>query len=254
MNPRILIGSKAIAWHFPDFPRKPKDTDYAVKVEIKSGRKDVEYLYNPVLFERGYGNQEVLEPNALYTLKVSHLFWDIDWEKHLDDVIFLHDKGCTLDYSLFKALRKFWEEYLPTVRRSDLKMTKEDFFTNKVNEDVDSHDDLHRELSAISGLTPAFEDILVGEVEVCEDKWSNLSYWEKVRVVQEETCIMTLERIKEGQPLRLMFQKQLNSCIMKHFPEFIAIFAIQNYKSITIIPDHYLEFGLKHLKNELRKI
>lgn len=249
---KILIGSKAIAYHFTDYFRTPNDTDYAVDVDMKSCKPMVEWLYNPVLFEHGYGKYDVLPANALYTLKVSHLFWEKGWEKHLDDAVFLQDKGCTLDFNLYKDLRNFWESYLPSVRRSDLKMTKEDFFTNKVNEDVDSHDLLHKELSNIVGQKPAYESILIGEVETCPNLFEALSFEEKVRVVQDEILVMAIERVPKGYPLRLGFQKQLNNCIMKHFPEYIALFAIQNYKTVTIPPDYYLEFGEKYLENKFK--
>jgi hypothetical protein len=50
----ILIGSKAIKHHYPDFPRTPKDTDYAVGVDERGLYpyiKGMEFLPNPILDE-----------------------------------------------------------------------------------------------------------------------------------------------------------------------------------------------------------
>jgi hypothetical protein len=48
----IIIGSTAIKHYFPDFPREPKDLDFAVmpgeKFEKKGG---VEYLENSVIHD-----------------------------------------------------------------------------------------------------------------------------------------------------------------------------------------------------------
>lgn len=239
---KILIGSKAIKHWYNDFNRPVKDTDYATATEVENkGNLDVEYLYNPVLFKY-FSNFEILPPNALYTLKVSHLFWEKGFEKHLQDAVFLKDKGCELDLDLFRELREFWDTYLPIIRRSVLKMSKKEFFTNSVNESTDSHDILHEKVSEVIGLKPAFLKILKGEVEVCPKLFRALPFKEKVRVVQEEVFVMMLERLPKGFPVRLGFQKQLNNCIMKHFSEEVALFAIENYKIATIPPKYYLEF------------
>src|SRR6185369_14716126 len=95
---RILIGSSAIRHHPPDFERKPKDTDY-IGVGPKS--RHVEYLINPVFDDYPY---DVLQPDDIYTLKVSHIFWNIKWEKHMFDIQFLKEKGCVLKMDLFHKL------------------------------------------------------------------------------------------------------------------------------------------------------
>src|SRR6188768_1330935 len=102
----ILIGSHAIKHWFPDFKRIPKDIDYVVLKERKNSIKGVEYLVNPILIE--YYKEEIAEPNTLYTLKMSHIFWDINWSKHLYDLQFLKDKGCILDKELFYKLYEYW--------------------------------------------------------------------------------------------------------------------------------------------------
>ena len=49
---KILIGSKALKFWFPNFNRIPKDIDYVVDEHYTGIKKEgVEYLYNPILFE-----------------------------------------------------------------------------------------------------------------------------------------------------------------------------------------------------------
>jgi hypothetical protein len=231
----IVIGSTAMKVHFPDFNRVPKDLDIAVETEIKSNNKGIEYLFNPVLFK--YSNDVFLNPDMLLSLKVSHLFWDINWEKHMWDVQFLLSKESKLNLDYIKEQIKFWEEYLPKVRRSKLDMSKDDFFNNAINEDSDEHDLLHKKLRE----TPAYTKLLKDgcDVELDESKWYNLDFQERCDVVYEETAVMAFERYKSELYWKAAFNRQLKDNIIKHFPFFIAIFAIENYKLLSNPKENY---------------
>lgn len=93
----MLIGSAAIKFWFSDFPREPKDIDFIKDSKINNyfnTNLKKEYLENPILLKH-YFNEEVLNPDVLYTLKISHLFWDLfnnSWDKHIWDVQFLKEK------------------------------------------------------------------------------------------------------------------------------------------------------------------
>lgn len=224
---KILIGSSAIVHHFSDYYRKVKDTDYAIKTGNNYRKDGCEFLLNPVLFK--YENDNVISPDNLLTLKVSHLFWDINWEKHIFDTIYLFEKGCKINKPFLKEMRGYWEVYNPKIRRSMLEMSKENFFSNAVNSDTDEHDKIHYILADI----PAFAKILKDgcEVEVDENKWNLLSEQEKDEVVFEETAVMAWERYKTT-PYKIAYMRQLKDNIIKHFPEFIAIHAIKKYKEL----------------------
>lgn len=250
-NKRILIGSKALLHHFPDLGRVPKDTDYAVKTEERSEENGVEFLYNP---EFDYSlDRSVATPEELMTLKLSHLFWDKDFDKHMWDYHFLKGKGIKVNLELYRRFRVFFEDYLPKVRRSNLELSKDEFFTNSVNEDVDEHDKLH----LVIADTPAYTKILKDgcEVEVCENKFNSLSFGEKVDVVVEEAIIMSFERYSGKIHWTRAFKRQLDQNIQKHYPEFIALFAIDNYpmfldyKKLTKIEENF-----KKLKYECKRV
>lgn len=251
---KILIGSTAIKHWFPDFPREPKDIDYATDAEQKSGEENVEYLYNPVLFK--YCQQDICPADLLLTLKMSHLFWEYKWDRHMFDVQFLLKQGCKYDLNILLELKEFWEEYLPKVRRSNLATTKEDFFTNAVNDDVDQHDFLHTLLNPVPMYTRILKD--GAEVELDELKWERLSFEDKCNVVYEETIVMAQERYKNPTNKlindKIGYVNQLKANIQKHFPIFIAIFAIENYPLLEQLPTKYDLTKIKEYINNKTKV
>ncbi len=221
----LLIGSNAIKINYPDFPREPKDVDYVVKDSSKFAKiKDTEFLENPILLEIQEGH--IIDMDILLSLKISHMFWDNMWEKHLFDIQFLLKKGHKYDLNLINKFRAHWNEVLPKVRRSQLAMNKEDFFNNAVNEDSDEHDYLHTLINEIPMYTLLLKE--GSEVELDEDNWHRMSFEQKCEVVREETYVMAWERYKDVD-YRVAFKRQLKQNIIKHFPSYIALFAIENY-------------------------
>lgn len=240
---KTLIGSKALLHWYPDLGREPSDTDYAVSEEVIIKTIGVEYLYNPIFKQF---NNSIATPEQLLALKVSHLFWETNWDKHMFDVQFLLGKGIKLNLELYRQFREFFEGYLPKVRRSALNQSKEEFFTNAVNEDVDEHDKLHLLLADV----PAYTKILKEgcEVEVDFDKFENLSFEEKLDVVIEEAQIMAHERYSSKLPWYKAYGIQLKQNIMKHYPEPIALFAIHNYKQLLNLRELKIEEKFKKLQ------
>lgn len=238
----LIIGSTAIKHYYPDFPREPKDVDIVV-LEKQKRDGETEYLQNPIILK--YQNSGYLNPELMVSLKVSHLLWDINWEKHMFDLQFLLQKGNNWNLDLVKELREYWNEVLPKVRRSKLEQSKEEFFTNNVNVDTNEHDYLHTIISEV----PAYTKILREgcEVELDENKWNALSFEEKCDVVQEEAYVMAYERWKHLN-YRIGYKRQLIQNIQKHYPEFIAFFAIQNYIKLEKPKFNYL----KKIENELQ--
>jgi len=247
----ILIGSSAIKSHYTDFHREPKDIDYAIKgTEIKSDNtqsKRIEYLINPVLFDYVSPDETVLSPNLLYTLKMSHLFWDINWDKHMYDLQFLKKKGCQLNLPAFLDLYLYWNEYHGKNTRSDLKMSAEDFFDNALKCDY-AHDDIHTLLQA----TPTYTKVLIGEVEVGEDKFNDLSFDEKCDLVREEVMVMAWERYPKND-YRVAYSKMLKKFIISHAPIWEAIFIIENYITLHKPNINYFNIinnGLHNIKSK----
>lgn len=246
---KTLIGSKALLHWYPDLGRVPSDTDYAVSEEVIIKTIGVEYLYNPIFKQF---NNSIATPEQLLALKVSHLFWDTNWDKHMFDVQFLLDKGIKLNLELYGQFREFFEGYLPTIKRSALNQSKEEFFTNAVNEDVDEHDKLHLLLAEVPAYTKILKDGC--DVEVDFNKFENLSFEEKIDVVIQEAAIMGFERYSSKIPWYKAYHIQLKQNIMKHYPEPIALFAIHNYKQLLNLRGLKIEEGFKKLNYDSNRI
>jgi hypothetical protein len=87
------------------------------------------------------------------------------------------------------------------------------------------------------------------EVELDENKWYNLSYEDKTKVVYEETAVMAWERYKNNH-WREAYKLQLKDNIIKHFPPYIAMFAIENYRNLETAKVNYREIINKNYKYE----
>lgn len=230
INKKILIGSQAIKYYFSDFPREPKDYDYIIDGEKPEWTPKlrcslrVEYHRNPILEEF---NGNILPPTALYTLKISHMFWDIKWDKHMFDVVFLTNKGCQLDHKLFWKLYAYWEEKHGKRKTSDLSKSTEDFFNNALKKY--DHDYLH----TLINPNPLYKLILEndGTVGTSQDKWNMLPKKTQLELIREEIYVMAFERLA-GRDYRTAYVWQLKQLILHHLPIWQALFAIQNYNDL----------------------
>lgn len=232
MSKQVIIGSTALSKHYPDFKRKPSDLDIVVETK-KENKNGVEYHLNPVLLE--VEKEKHITPKNLLALKVSHMFWDNSWAKHMWDIHFLLSKGVEFDFNLYKRFRNYFEKVLPNIKRSELQMDKESFFTNKVNENTQQHDELHYMLNPVPMFTLLLKDGC--EVELDESKWDSLTFEQKKDVVYEETIVMAVERYKGR--WQHAYANQLKDNIIKHFPEYIALFSIFNYPKLEFKPNKY---------------
>lgn len=231
----LIIGSTSIKHYYPDFTREPKDLDIAVPTE--KGYKNmngIEYLYNPIIFKYQQGGH--LKPNLLLSLKISHMFHDINWFKHMYDIQFLLDKGVEYDIELIEELKIFWLDIHKKIKRSNLVTNKSEFFDNAINEDIDQHDHIHTLINPIPMYTLLLKD--GADVELDESKFHKLTYEQKCDVVYEETAVMAWERYKLNH-WREAYKIQLKDNIIKHFPSYIAMFAIENYKDLEKPKENY---------------
>ena len=249
----ILIGSSAIKNWYPDFKREPKDIDFIVnKQEIKNVKGgNVEFLENPIFSSMWrYQGLRVLSPDHLCTLKASHLCWNINWDKHMFDLQFLLKKGCLIEEDLFWELYEYWNTVHSKNKRSDLKMSKEEFFTNAINYDTAQHDDLHKIINPVPIYTKVLKD--GAEVELDENKFYSLSHEEKLDFVREECYIMAFERYKHLD-YRIAYNMMLKKFIISHVPKFALVFTLKNYIELQNKPKFnfikQIENGINQLKS-----
>ena len=73
----VIIGSTALRYWYPEFPRDPSDIDTVVEdLSGKKNSKGLEYHLNPVILS--YEDGVYAKPSTILTLKLSHMFWDIN--------------------------------------------------------------------------------------------------------------------------------------------------------------------------------
>lgn len=241
----VLIGSRAIKYWYPDFPREPKDTDYIIgENETREKTKGYEFLINPILYKK-YPKHltHVCSPKHLTTLKASHLMWNLNWDKHMFDLQFLLKKGNKIDEELFWKLYDYWNEYHGKNKRSDLKMTKDEFFNNAVNYDTLEHDQTHTILNPVPIYTKILKDGC--DVELDEEKYKTLSHEDKMDLVREEVMVMAEERFKHLN-FRVAYSKMLTKFIISHAPKFTLIDILTNYIELHRAPYNFIEKINKH--------
>lgn len=267
----VCTGSIAMKRLLPDLDlRDPKDMDFftddveAAKKEIfshdnQSGLK-IEVLYCPIICDLhpegdNVYNNAIVTLNELITVKASHIFFHPEqYQKTMYDIQLLKNNGAVIDVPLFYKLYDFWKEYLPSVRRSNLNMSAEDFFNNALKTEVD-HDFLHELLiqhPVFEGQTaPTYTKILKdgAEVEVDEDKFNLLFPMEKYCLVLEEVMAMAYERF-QGMNYRQAFKLMLDKFVMSHAPIWEALYIINNYERFNKPPFDFLEF----LKEQTKQI
>lgn len=193
---KILVGSEALRKYI-DLDRKYKDTDYFanVPVHVMESMEEIETFTHPLL-ESWFGDQDrVATLNELYTIKISHIFWDLkgsDWNKHCYDIMLMARIRAELDMGLYNVLYKIWEEKHGK-KKANLNALPEDFFNKSVKR-VYEHDSIHD--SVAYGEKPMYLSILREGHQVAVDmaKWEALSLEDKFKTVREEVYATALER------------------------------------------------------------
>lgn len=248
---KILVGSRALKWWFAD-AREPRDTDYFSETPIDGA----ETFWHPNLAGYQWLDERVATPIELYTVKVSHAFWDLhgSWSKHMYDITFLQEKKH--DYlvpELYEILYPIWEERYGK-KKVNLNAKPEDFFNKNVHRVYD-HDSIHRSIAYYD--RPLFERILRDGHEVAVDKakFEALSYEDKLRLVREEVYATALERqvipseykCSPTGAYRWALKKTITSFSKGWFPLFI----VENYINLRN-PD--VDYVKRHEENKDRLI
>lgn len=250
----MIIGSAALYYHVGT-DKKPKDIDFIKgsphKVPEKYKGIRVEELDNPILLEYYANNPPLfIGKDELYTLKISHSFFDLDngsWAKHMYHIQQLKELGAKFIPDLFYKLFPYWEQMHGKRKASNLDMTAEEFFDNKVGFPFD-HDYIHEVLIQhphFKGQSePTYNKVLKegAEVDVCMDKFESLTEEEKFNLTFEEVANMALERYGKMYYKRA-YEVMLKKFIISHCKIEQGIWIIQNHKKLLIqIPFNFIQF------------
>lgn len=247
-----LIGSRAAKVWFPEF-REPKDSDYHSPRKIDGVTGD--YFVDERLGQWDWG--AIATPEELYTLKVSHSFWEIGaswekerrWNKHMADVIFFQRKGVQFQRKLYDILLPIWKDkHAP--KRTKLNQTSGAFFADAVKRKF-VHDSVHESVAYYD--EPLFRSILKPGEEVMVDsgKFFEMKPELQLQLVREEVYTTALERILipndyKGSP-RAAYAWALRRTITSLFKGEWALWTVLNYDTLSV-PD--CDYRQRHLDNK----
>lgn len=208
-----LIGSQAMRMHFPD-ARATTNSDWDwhtgdVSVRDRWVSEDILGHNDVFIDERllAWPWGEIATPDELYTMKISHGYWDINgsWDKHAADIMFLQRKGCRFIPELHDLLLDIWKDRYPKNPISLDKSAKE-FFTDHVHY-IYVHDTVHESVAYHD--RPWFESILRegSDVMVDSDKFWAMDLPDQLELCREELYVIALERVLipndyKGSPMR----------------------------------------------------
>lgn len=188
---RILIGSKAMQSYPCWADREAKDTDYFTNEDIKGDN-----FFHPRLLEYFGDDERTASMDELYTIKMSHIFWDLrngSWEKHARDIMKMREENVDLIPELYKLLYSVWEE-VHGKKKANLSQMAKDFFKDKVVR-IYEHDSIHASVAYYDA--PLYERILADgeEVKVDKSKFLEMSFEDKLKLAREEIYATALERL-----------------------------------------------------------
>ena len=206
-----------------------------------------EEIYNLLYNETGY-----ITPDLILTLKMSHLSWDIKWEKTKRHINILVNLGYKPNLEVYHSLKKHWETIHGNKSHLSLNKQKNEFFNDFVTYVVD-HDYLHELVSHPN--EPIYKRCLRDneEVLVCYDKFNSLSHSDKVRLFREEITVIAIERylINPSNSGKFTWMQSWNAALKKTIisltKNWATDFIIHNLFEFSKPEYSYFEYALQTL-------
>lgn len=190
---KIIVGSLALKY-FNLLTREVQDVDLWTDEEDTFNRSVCDVSLIPTNILRMIPTVDNhATPEAILAIKMSHFGFDILWEKHKKDILWLKSKNILPDMELYKELKAFWKEKHGNKDFLSLYRDKTQFFNDFVDYQYD-HDYLH-ELVA-HPYKPMYNHCLKAneEVMIDKDKFFLMPFKDQVRMFREEIAVIALER------------------------------------------------------------
>lgn len=249
----LIIGSQAIKHNFDDFDRQPKDNDIFSPVKIVGFESFWHNKLNNIIKDKNYF--QFATPDELYTIKVSHSFWDLHgtWNKHMHDILFLKSKGAKLIPELYDSLYDIWCE-THGKKKAKLNVKAEEFFNKNVQR-IYEHDSIHNSVAYYK--EPLFNRILKDkeQVAVSQDKFKKLYKTDKLKLVREEVYATALERIlipkNYNYSPKLAYHLSLKNLITSYSKGWFPLWIVDNY-NLLYKPD--VDYVQLHIQNKHKLI
>jgi len=228
---KIIFGSTALKFWYPDLPRNPSDLDIISKEEMMS--REVQHYWFDGFEElvKLNNGSEYLLPDLLISLKAAHANWNIHWEKTMFDVQFLKGKGHKIDIPLYKHLVGVFRKIHGKESASLKGRTADQFFDDAVKRKY-NHDDLHRWVAYYD--KPLYESIQPDPttVECAEVLFKKLSYEDQIKMAKEEIFVTALERFiipKLPYSQGRAYNASLKKFVTTMSKNWMSLFLIENF-------------------------
>ena len=238
----LIFGSIALKHWYPDLKREPKDLDIISKekIEFQKASKRIETHWVPS-FQYILDNnkdQVFVDPDFLYTIKISHALYDIWWDKTMFDIRFMQQKKCVLKKQLYRLLQIDWDYKHGRNKNFKVKGPPIEFFTSLISRQF-PHDLLHYKIKFFDvpmhcKIRPKANDVLVSK-----SLWDALSYEEKLICAIEEASVFALERYWNIASPKFAFSKGLKQLIISSTRGFFNLFLIENFFEILKFDKKY---------------
>jgi hypothetical protein len=246
-----LTGSRALKHWFPDAREPNGDWDWLSPYPVNFDARRNDCFWDKRLGQWPWSN--IATPDELYTLKISHGFWEIngpqDWDKHAYDIIFLSRKNCTFIRELYDIVLPVWKDHYKK-HSTNLNQSSDKFFADAVVRKY-VHDSVHD--SVAYGERPLYEAILQDGSDVLVDntKFWSMNFETQVKLVREEIYTTALERILipqqyRGSP-RAAYHWALRRTATSLFKGEWALFLMRNL-DLLMKPD--CAYVSRHLENK----
>lgn len=241
---RSLIGSKAVQFWYDDWPWEAKDEDWLVLEDVES-TKEVECFnvsdlpfYREIYYIAYHCpirlDVSIVQPRNLLAIKLAHLPWESGprFQKAFAHIQWMLKKrrtdplgGPEIDLFRVRALQ-YDVEKVRGRRPVDMEQTNQDFFNDGVDRVYD-HDSLHE---AVAFYKKPLFYMLKRDMEraaVERDLFLELSYDNRIRVIQEELFVIALERwvIPHGTTPEIAYRRAFAKFIGSLAPLWLANYA-----------------------------
>jgi len=252
---KVKVGSKVIQFEF-DLVESYASSQFLYQADLDFGAFDKKLGIS-------YG---VASPHALFILKKSHIIFPIHWHKNIVDYLFLKDKlypnveytNDSMDlawYNIFLLrrneilLRSKHKQRDFDVDNSEFFKKSEKFVKRKVE-----HDSIHYATCFYD--KPLFLSVKedVTKAAISHDLVFNLSFEDRIKLIQEEAMALSLERyiipaLLEKLPYDAQEAYAITAAKMvyNYLPDFFRDFAADNFDKVLALPKDYVaEFLARH--------
>lgn len=224
----LIFGSTALKHWYTDFARIPKDLDLMGKgvstCEVECHWVDgFQYIFDKNI------DKKYVDPNFLYTIKISHAAWDIRWDKTMHDIHFMKAKGCVIDMVLYDILFKEWE-IKHREKKVKLVGTANEFFKSTIIRKID-HDTLHQMIAFDKAPMHTLIRHNKNSVICSKSLWDTLCYEDQLKCALEEAYVFALERYYMY-PAKIALSKAIKTLITSSTKGWFNLFLIDNHKEM----------------------